>query len=566
MARRNSVIGTLIETVAEKTENYSRRNERRHTIVDGTLFNDESFVNLKESVASYVTEATSSVASLLSNGAAAMKNKISDVLEESETVQSITGIVNKIAFDRSTRQNRKTPQSKYLNSKINGSPRSRSLSVTSDSQSLVQDKQRRFWSAHHSDDRFKHWLDSLQTHCNKMTTMKKSQSVNLQRPCAEPNREYTLKKACSDDKNMCKHRESEHRNSKGFLIMTTTNEDEDDHDALAWSALRYKRRSTGQSDVDVGIQNVDNSRSVRQMSCPNSKCSQHQIEFNAEQEYKRSTSWPNQTNKENMVNSSRRLTFADISRRSRCDTNTEDDNALNQRKKTVKKHRSTSCTNHKLFEDGNKEMLPPKPSFIHTSEGWKHVGPVNIVPEEEFKFNKTPHFKRKLNTSAVKLSKTEIDYAVQKTETKQEQLEGDSNRTVFGNLNISIQFLIITKRLKVTIHSLENIENWSSKDNENTNVSYFVKMCIVPRTVRKQKRVKPAKGSSTVKFDEDIYLKGITFENVHLLTLRFRLFRGVTKYHILKRYSCVAETTVCLDDLDVIGRVKLCKALHKTNA
>ena len=205
------------------------------------------------------------------------------------------------------------------------------------------------------------------------------------------------------------------------------------------------------------------------------------------------------------------------------------------------------------------------PSFVHTHEGWKSNGDgsVNIVPEDESSFKRTPHVRRKLKTTSVEWSKSEIDYAYNKLEAHIDELDVDGNESAVGSLNMSIQFLIISKRLKVSIHSLENLTNPSGNSKgKGVNFSYFVKVCLIPRNGSKQKRTKAAKGQGTIDFDKDIYLKHVTFENVHLLTLRFQLYRK-TCNNFLNYYACVAETTVCLDDLDVIGKVKLCKTLYK---
>lgn len=509
-SRRNSVIGTVLDLVKTSPELHPGHGKRRHTIVDGlvdgSILTEDSLTGIKQNVTSYINEASSSAASLLSNAASTMRSVFSSVFEENEEddPESDAGKMKRTISKKRTKFRPPTrASSSYLISLQSQSSHKSRQSISDKSECYQHNSERRhgFQRKYSNETNCRKWLTSLSEYCNNVAAMKKSNSVDLQtwRSSCQAFADMGLVRAYSFDKSSAHETSNNTLHSLTNIASASSNED-DDVMTLAGGVSMTDRRYTLGSDNDRKIFK----------GC-----------------YRLGEVRP-QTNNFGISNL--------------LDSN-------------------QSCA-----------KTESKPTFVHTPDGWKAVrdGTVNIVPEEECFFKRTPHLKRKMKTDPENLSKSEIDYAYNKSDCIKEPNEEEVNNISFGNLNLAIQFLIISKRLKITIQSLENAVDTVSKNTDNTKKckqkqSYIIKVCVVPRNGKKQKCVKSTKGRETIEFNQDIYLKNVTFENVHLLTLRFQLYRKLSR-NILKRHVCVAETTVCLDDLDVIGRVELRKTLHKTSS
>ena len=137
------------------------------------------------------------------------------------------------------------------------------------------------------------------------------------------------------------------------------------------------------------------------------------------------------------------------------------------------------------------------------------------------------------------------------------------DKQLIGNLNISVQFLIMSKKLKVSVNSVDDLHEVQTCESEDRQKnSYYIKVSSSPNNRRKQKRTKPCSGIDSVNIDQLIYLNNVTFETVHDMNLRFELYKRTSRFG-LRRYKFVAETSVSLEDVDVVGRVKLTKPLYK---
>lgn len=143
----------------------------------------------------------------------------------------------------------------------------------------------------------------------------------------------------------------------------------------------------------------------------------------------------------------------------------------------------------------------------------------------------------------------------------QKVLKAKSVTNKAGNICASLQFLIITGRLKVSIHSVDILTNdGSSKDL----YPYYVKVslnCSLPKIKRQRKCTKTVTGSQRVSFDQDIFFKNITFENVHSMTVKFQLFVRKSRFG-LRRFVSVAERSVNLENVDVVVRANINEALE----
>jgi hypothetical protein len=177
---------------------------------------------------------------------------------------------------------------------------------------------------------------------------------------------------------------------------------------------------------------------------------------------------------------------------------------------------------------------------------------VNIVPDCEQSFNGSPHPKRKFQVADEKVGIIENNYMKIKTDIFSASTQVEDIH--IGQINISIQYLIITKRLKITIESLNMIDDqYAGK--------LFVNVSFEQKgNNRKGKETKPIRGGKRcIMFNQEIFFGNVDIENVHLHCLRFKVFRKPEFF--LKKNKCVGECFLYLDDCDVVGKVKVCKNL-----
>lgn len=161
----------------------------------------------------------------------------------------------------------------------------------------------------------------------------------------------------------------------------------------------------------------------------------------------------------------------------------------------------------------------------------------------------SPHVLRRLSTTSTS-SLMEQNYLQMKCSSSRKKFEAKAGSEA-AHLRLSIQQLIVTNRLKVTVNCVEDM---LYLENASTGLKVFVKACIMPQNNERQKRTKKVEGSSTVYFKEDIYFDNISIDETHLVCLRLQVYQK-KPWFARKMYRCVGETFVWLDDLDVVGKV-----------
>jgi hypothetical protein len=115
-------------------------------------------------------------------------------------------------------------------------------------------------------------------------------------------------------------------------------------------------------------------------------------------------------------------------------------------------------------------------------------------------------------------------------------------------LHLNLQQFTVTNKLKVNIIKIENLFTLQNTKKSKT----FVKSCLMPRNGQKQKRTKKEIAQHETVFDQNIFFEGITIETVESVAVRFQVYQK--KYKLAqKRYMCVGETIIWLDEYDVFS-------------
>lgn len=474
--RRNSLFESVADMFSDSQNNSFRHSVRRHTICEGSSDANDYLADIKEFLSGYVAEAATSVSSVISSAAGAVKTKLEGVMEEP-------------ASHRTNRHNKKDRlrdkySKEYSYSRVSldqtgyeGHLSSKQREKLKVKNHIGNNSRKGRRSRRERDDSrcSRQRSTGLHKHCYKVSRSQNVYSTNLQQLVSGSDKPKETKSQSDDALTLSKEKQT-----ADFGTFENMPQTEHDIFLLPRSASQSKTMDT---------------MCRSSLSSKNTRSIQSFVSL--------------ESNQDSGVESSR----------------------------------SSS-----------------------TAEGWKmkEDGTVNIIPEPELNFTHTPHLRRRMKTSPKSLSKNELDYVYNKTEQKFLKRVESSNQQTFGNLNVSIQFLIISKRLKVTVKSVEPLKDFVEDGNNKLKRTFFVKVCFVPTNGGKQKRTKSASGRDFVEFDEDIYLKNVTFENVHLLTVRFQLYQKTSRL-CFKRHLCVAESRVCLDNLDVIGRVTLHTPMLMTN-
>lgn len=112
-----------------------------------------------------------------------------------------------------------------------------------------------------------------------------------------------------------------------------------------------------------------------------------------------------------------------------------------------------------------------------------------------------------------------------------------------GTLEIAIQYLIVTERLKVSINQLNGMHSPEQK-----NWKFYVEIDFMLNEKINAKSTRSKSVLEQVTFDEDVYFKNIELDSAHLICLRFRVLKKERRF-ILTRTTC--------DDLDILGKVEL---------
>lgn len=177
----------------------------------------------------------------------------------------------------------------------------------------------------------------------------------------------------------------------------------------------------------------------------------------------------------------------------------------------------------------------------------------NIISECERLYVNSPHVNRKLSTLACNISILEEKYMSLKTNVYEKSIKGHTDSRV-GVIDISVQYLTVTERLKITINNVNNLQKTKKA------ADFVVNVSILGSEKQREKETKVCRGNTDVSFNSDIYFNKISMEEVHLICLTFKVKR-MSKLFISKRSKCVGECFVYLDNYDVIGKVHVSEDL-----
>lgn len=123
-----------------------------------------------------------------------------------------------------------------------------------------------------------------------------------------------------------------------------------------------------------------------------------------------------------------------------------------------------------------------------------------------------------------------------------------------GIIELRIQFLIMTERLKVTIVKAENLISSNSNS-----LTTFAQVSLMPGKMQKQS-TKCVKNSNNPEFtDEQFFFTGINLEDMHLMTLRVQIMR---RKFLLKVPKCIGEAYVPLFNVDLVSETSLRERLR----
>ena len=181
-------------------------------------------------------------------------------------------------------------------------------------------------------------------------------------------------------------------------------------------------------------------------------------------------------------------------------------------------------------------------------------GRPSIIPEMENDCVKSPHLNKRFNAKR-KTSVLENDYITMKKELTSPEI---CKKSKYGTIQISIQYLLMTNRLKVVINSVRGILEEELKQTNYTKT--YVKVCIMPRKGKTQLKTMKVRSSNEIRFDTELYFKEIDFASVHLLALRFQVWQ--LSGRIFPHRRCVGETLVWLDEVNVMNNVELVENLR----
>ena len=124
-----------------------------------------------------------------------------------------------------------------------------------------------------------------------------------------------------------------------------------------------------------------------------------------------------------------------------------------------------------------------------------------------------------------------------------------------GVIELTLQYLIITERLKVTILHVCDLVNFSSSFSSNM----FVQVSLMPCKMQKQTS-KSVKSSMNPDFSNvTFYFSGISLSDMHLMTVRVQIMQRKRLFQFPK---CIAEMYVALDNIDLVGETVLKECLR----
>jgi hypothetical protein len=132
------------------------------------------------------------------------------------------------------------------------------------------------------------------------------------------------------------------------------------------------------------------------------------------------------------------------------------------------------------------------------------------------------------------------------------ELSGIENN---GTITCSIQYLIVSRQLKITVGNISNIAGNFKKDNE-----IIVKVYLLTGANRKKKQTKSTTGNNSIELNKDVYFKKINVEDAHMSHIRICVKKNNSKW-FWKKDRCIGEIYVPLENLNIIEKVQLCSPL-----
>ena len=124
-----------------------------------------------------------------------------------------------------------------------------------------------------------------------------------------------------------------------------------------------------------------------------------------------------------------------------------------------------------------------------------------------------------------------------------------------GVVELTLQYLIVTERLKVQILHVGDLANFSSSFSSNM----FVQVSLMPCKMQKQTS-KSVKSSTNPDFAHaTFYFSGISLTDMHLMTVRVQVMQ---RKHLFQIPKCIAEMSVALDGIDLVGETILRECLR----
>ena len=119
-----------------------------------------------------------------------------------------------------------------------------------------------------------------------------------------------------------------------------------------------------------------------------------------------------------------------------------------------------------------------------------------------------------------------------------------------GEVELTVQYLIVTERLKVQILHVGDLVNFSSSFSSNM----FLQVSLMPCKMQKQTS-KSVRSSTNPDFgNATFYFCGISLTDMHLMTVRVQVMQ---RKHLFKFPKCIAEMSVRLDGIDLVGETTL---------
>ena len=124
-----------------------------------------------------------------------------------------------------------------------------------------------------------------------------------------------------------------------------------------------------------------------------------------------------------------------------------------------------------------------------------------------------------------------------------------------GEVEMTLQYLLVTNRLKIQILRVDDLANFSNSFSSNM----FIQVSLMPGKMQMQTS-KSVKSSTNPDFgNATFYFSGISLTDMHLMTVRVQVMQ---RKHLFKVPKCIAEMYVALDGIDLVGETTVRECLR----